>query len=150
MRFHGKELRKGRTSLGGHAYLLTAVTQGRTPVFRDWSTACLMARLLDQMGSSGEVTSLAWVLMPDHFHWLLQLNTGTLSTAMQRLKSISAVAINRHIGQSQRVWQKGFHDRALRHEENLQAVARYIVANPVRANLCRKVGDYPFWNAVWL
>ena len=29
-------------------------------------------------------------------------------------------------------------------------VARYIVANPLRAGLVTKIGDYPFWNAVWL
>ena len=29
-------------------------------------------------------------------------------------------------------------------------VARYIVANPLRAGLVKKLADYPFWNAVWL
>jgi hypothetical protein len=29
-------------------------------------------------------------------------------------------------------------------------VARYIVANPLRAGLVSRVGHYPFWNAVWL
>jgi hypothetical protein len=30
------------------------------------------------------------------------------------------------------------------------AVARYIVANPLRAGLCRHLGDYPLWDSVWL
>lgn len=30
------------------------------------------------------------------------------------------------------------------------AVARYIIANPIRAKLVRRVGDYPYWNAAWL
>ena len=42
------------------------------------------------------------------------------------------------------------HDRALRRDEDLLAVARYIVANPLRAGLVRRVGDYPLWDAVWL
>ncbi|MFV3290267.1 transposase, partial [Pseudomonas sp. NY11955] len=29
-------------------------------------------------------------------------------------------------------------------------VARYIVANPIRAGLVSRVGDYPHWDAVWL
>jgi len=38
----------------------------------------------------------------------------------------------------------------LRNDEDLLDVARYVVANPVRAGLVPRVGDYPFWNAVWL
>jgi len=50
----------------------------------------------------------------------------------------------------QRIWQRGFHDHALRREEDLASAARYIVANPLRAGLCGKIGDYPYWNAQWL
>jgi hypothetical protein len=28
--------------------------------------------------------------------------------------------------------------------------ARYIVANPLRAGLTRRLGDYPLWDAIWL
>jgi putative transposase len=48
------------------------------------------------------------------------------------------------------VWQRGFHDHALRKEEDIVSVARYIVANPVRDGLVRRIGDYPHWDAVWL
>jgi hypothetical protein len=56
--------------------------------------------------------------------------------------------VSRQLGQP--IWQAGFHDRAMRKEENLQAFARYIVANPVRAGLVNRVGDYPHWDAMWL
>jgi hypothetical protein len=32
----------------------------------------------------------------------------------------------------------------------MRDVARYMIANPVRAGLVRRVGDYSFWNAVWV
>jgi hypothetical protein len=38
----------------------------------------------------------------------------------------------------------------LRKDEDLQTVARYIVANPLRAGLVEKIGDYPLWDAIWL
>jgi len=47
------------------------------------------------------------------------------------------------------VWQEGFHDHALRREEDLQATARYIIGNPVRAGLVPSVRDYPHWDAIW-
>nr|GFC93156.1 hypothetical protein [Tanacetum cinerariifolium] len=83
----------------------------------------------------GAARSLAWVVMPDHFHWLIELHDSTLSTLMRRAKSRGAHSINRALGRQCQVWQKGFHDRALRSEEDIKAVARYIVANPLRAGL---------------
>ena len=69
---------------------------------------------------------------------------------MLRVKSKSALAVNRHLKSKGPVWQKGYHDHALRREEDIENVARYIVANPLRANLVRHLGDYPFWDAIWL
>ena len=88
--------------------------------------------------------------MPDHIHWLIELKKGTLENVMQRFKSRSARAVNQARGSSGRLWQTGFHDRALRREENVLAVARYIIANPLRAGLVERVRDYPHWDAVWL
>jgi REP element-mobilizing transposase RayT len=97
-----------------------------------------------------DLHSLAWVVMPDHLHWLVELGPQPLATLMQRLKSRSAIAINKVESRGGRLWQKGFHDRALRSDEDLQSVARYIVANPLRAGLVRRIGDYPLWDAVWV
>jgi REP element-mobilizing transposase RayT len=48
------------------------------------------------------------------------------------------------------LWQKGFHDRALRREDDLAEVARYVVSNPVRAGLVSKTGAYSHWDAIWV
>jgi len=66
------------------------------------------------------------------------------------MKGRSARAVNALLGARGRLWDRGVHDHALRSDESLRAVARYIVLNPVRAGLVRKVGLYPFWDAVWL
>ncbi|MNG19015.1 Transposase IS200 like protein [compost metagenome] len=87
--------------------------------------------------------------MPDHFHWLIELQNTPLRTLMARTKSRTTVTLNRELQRAGSLWQPGFHDRAIRREEDLQTVARYIVANPLRAGLVEKVGDYP-WDAIWL
>jgi hypothetical protein len=48
------------------------------------------------------------------------------------------------------VWQTSFHDHALRREEDVLSVARFVVANPLRAGLVKSLRDYPHWDAVWL
>jgi len=93
----------------------------------------------------------AWSLMPDHWHGLVVLDDGaSLSRVMQRLKSNTARRLRIADPAVPRVWASGFHDHALRREESLVDVARYIVRNPLRAGLVRRVGDYPFWNAMWI
>jgi len=89
--------------------------------------------------------------MPDHVHWLLVLVDNTsLSNVVQVAKSYSAHKINKILGCKGKVWQAGFHDHAIRKEETLINVARYIVANPVRAGLCDRIGEYPHWDCVWI
>ncbi|MBO3275114.1 REP-associated tyrosine transposase [Pseudomonas schmalbachii] len=144
-------LRSGRFSEPNRAYLLTTVTYGRVPIFTDWCAARLLVAEMRQAHDQQLVTSLAWVIMPDHLHWLVQLGSLPLPSLMQRIKSRSAIALRQAgVDHTEKVWQKGFHDHALRHDEDLQDVARYIVANPLRAGLVKRVGDYPLWDAAWL
>ncbi len=94
---------------------------------------------------------LAWVLMPDHAHWLMQLGeSDNLSVVVNRLKSASARATNRVLEREGPLWESAFHDRALRREEDVRTIARYIVGNPLRAGLVARVGEYSFWDAVWI
>lgn len=87
----------------------------------------------------------AFVVMPDHVHWLLQLKDGvSLGEAVRRFKARVSLALGASI------WQRGFHDHALRRDEDIVAAARYVVANPVRAGLVRRIGDFAHWDAVWL
>jgi putative transposase len=100
----------------------------------------------------GWAKTLAYVVMPDHLHWLFELEKGNqLSLLVGSVKRHSAREISRLLNVTGGVlWQRGFHDHALRSEESLVAVARYIVANPLRAGLVVRVGDYPLWDACWL
>ena len=88
--------------------------------------------------------------MPDHIHVLIQLGDTPLHQVINRWKSRSGRLLNSTIGRKGRFWQKGYHDHALRKEEDIKETARYIIANPLRARLSKKYGEYPYWNAVWL
>jgi REP element-mobilizing transposase RayT len=143
--FHTKDLRLARFSQPGQIYLVTAVTLNRQPVFNDFTAARVVIGALRAAQASGRANTLAFVVMPDHLHWLLNLCTGAdLTAEVQAVKSVAAHRIGG------KVWQRGFHDRAIRQEEDLPAVARYVVANPVRAGLVRRVGAYSHWDAVWI
>jgi REP element-mobilizing transposase RayT len=144
-------LRTGRTSAAGQIYHVTTTTHRRTPLFADWETAVAGARALNEPLLWRASRPLCWVLMPDHWHALVEIAEGdSLQMLVRRLKSGSALRLRGATGSNARIWAKAFHDHALRQEEELVDTARYIVANPVRAGLCRSVREYPFWDAVWL
>jgi REP element-mobilizing transposase RayT len=100
--------------------------------------------------ASGDAISMAWVVMPDHFHWLLELKSGSLKSLMQGTRSRSARAVNQALGRQGQFWQRGYYDQALRRDDDLKKMARYVVANPLRAGLVGNIGDYPLWDAMWL
>lgn len=147
---HGHSLRRGRYSEPERIYLLTSTLLQRRPLFSDFKLARLLITVLRVAHEQQQVASLAWVVMPDHLHWLVQLQAGSLDELMRRIKSNSARQINQYLGTHGPIWQPGYHDRALRQDEDLQSAARYIVANPLRAGLVKRIGDYPLWDAAWL
>ena len=144
-------LRRGRWSQPGGIYLLTFVTEGRRPWFAEWDPASRIARALASVEAWGDASLLCWVLMPDHWHGMIELGAlDNLPTLVQRLKSNSARIVRLRHPDTGQVWEKGFHDRALRDASGVLATARYVVANPLRAGLACRVGEYAWWDAVWL
>lgn len=143
-----KNLRKGRYSHPGGIYLITFVTNSRETLFTDLTAARLV---ISSLRKSKGAETLCFVVMPDHVHWLLQLRPhGELSSTISGVKAASSRSINRHLKRKGAIWQDGYHDYALRSEDNLRETARYIVANPLRAGLVKSVALYPHWDAKWL
>jgi REP element-mobilizing transposase RayT len=135
----------GRVSLPHHVYLVTAVTRARHPVFLSFTAARIAIRGLYDPDIARRARTLSYVVMPDHLHWLMQLEgEGNLAEAVRAYKA----RVSLRLGQS--VWQRGFHDRGLRPGDDIKAMARYLVGNPLRAGLVESIGDYPHWDAIWL
>ena len=138
-------LRKGRVSLPNQIYHITTTTLNRTPIFNDFYAARALINVLKSSDNLGFTDTLAFVVMPDHLHWLFSLNQlKTLEQVIQAAKSISAKRLN------QSVWQTGFYDYAIRVEDDLIGIASYIVANPVRAGLVDNIANYPHWDNRYL
>lgn len=148
---HSQDLRKGRHNEPNRIYLLTTATWQCQTLFKDWPTARIVIHAMRNQVEAHRVESLAFVVMPDHLHWLIVLQGNTtLAALMRSVKGRSSRQVNQLRGTNQPVWQNGYHDHAVREDEELVNVARYIVANPLRAGLVNKIGDYPLWDAKWL
>ena len=152
MSHHGCDLRKGRASIPGQIYLVTTVTHKRKPTFSDFHCARIVVNTIRYTEQACGLESLSYVIIPDHLHWLFSLgDKSSLSQVVANVKRRSAYRVNEFKDSSGLpVWQPGFHEYVLRKEDEIRGVARYIVANPLRAGLVDKIGDYPLWDAIWL
>ena len=88
--------------------------------------------------------------MRDHVHVLLEATTAgsDFCRMINAWKQKTGYAHSKAAGQ--RLWQHGYYEHVLRHDEDRLQAITYVVANPLRAGLVRDVSDYPFWgSSVW-
>ena len=146
-----RSLRRGRFSTPNQIYHIATATRNREKLFEDLSKGRIVIESIRRETESGRCETLCFMLMPDHLHWLLQLQAGNaLAASVNNVKAHSALRINTRYRRKGPVWQKGFYDRAMRRDEDVVAVARYIIGNPIRAGIVTQVGDYPLWDAIWV
>lgn len=139
----------GRTHQPGAYYTITTVVRGRRPVLASNNAAEAVIEQFHRAQHEGMVHSLAWVVMPDHVHWLFRLQAARLGTCLQRFKSRSARGVNALFGLRDALWQAGYYDHRLRDDEDLRTQARYILANPIRSGLAQAFGEYRHAWTIW-
>ncbi|MET4617476.1 putative transposase [Stenotrophomonas sp. 2619] len=142
-------LQRGRFSCQGHCYVVTTVTARRQRLFAVAANADEMIRWMQASDREGRTRSMAWVVMPDHVHWMFTLRSTTLATVVRTTKSRAAKAINQRNGTHGAIWQPGYYDQLQRDERQWLTEADYILSNPVRAGLATAVGEYPFAWCRW-
>jgi putative transposase len=86
----------------------------------------------------------AYVLMPDHIHLFVALDSDvTLAAWVKSLKnSLSKTLRNLNVPSPH--WQKGFFDHVLRSADSCSQKWEYVRDNPVRAGLVIDWREWPF------
>jgi putative transposase len=84
----------------------------------------------------------AWVLMTNHYHLVMQTPEPNLSKGMHWLNSRYANWFNRTHGRCGHLFQGRFKALLVDREAYFADVLRYVVLNPVRANLCARPEEY--------
>ena len=135
---------QGFSYLGPHRYFLTFSTHSRRQVFIDASAVAQTLVHFRKTAEQKAFAILAYCLMPDHAHLLVEGTThgSDLRRFVKLAKQRSGAAYSIKAGKP--LWQEGYHDRALRKDQDLRDVARYILENPVRAALVPHAADYPY------
>src|SRR5438045_4194622 len=140
-------------------HYVTAVTFKRVPIFRNDYACELFVESLTETRSHCTFKLIAYVVMPDHVHLILNPLARNISEVMRRLKSSSTrrildwlredrfaaslqkleLDIPQSRSHSHALWQKGFSSIDLWSPRFILQKLSYVHLNPIRARLC----DHP-------
>jgi REP-associated tyrosine transposase len=135
---------EGFSYIGFYQYFVTVCTSQRRVAFREDEQARWLIEQITQLFASKEFAVIAYCVMPDHVHVLLEglTETADFAAAMHDWKQVTAFAWKQRTGE--RLWQEGFYEHVLREEESVPSVVKYILENPARAGLTNEGTGYPY------
>jgi putative transposase len=134
--------RMPRVQYSGAIHHVTARGASRGTIFRtDHDYSFFLATLAGAIGSTGW-ECLAYCLMPNHYHLLLETPEPNLSEGMYQLNSTYARRYNWEHDHTGHVFQSRFHTRLVTGEAHLFEALRYVVLNPVRGAIASRPDDW--------
>jgi REP element-mobilizing transposase RayT len=90
---------------------------------------------------------LAWVIMPNHVHLLIETWSVPLGDILHSRKSYTSKQANSLLGLTGVFWAQDYFDCFIRDESHFRRVTRYIENNPVKAGLVMAPEDWPWSSA---
>jgi putative transposase len=87
---------------------------------------------------------LAFCLMGNHMHLLIETPIPNLGKGMQLLHGPYAQAFNRRHAKAGHVFGARFDAKLIKDDTQLWVATRYILQNPVKAGLCRTPDAWPW------
>ena len=111
----------------------------RNEIFRDDHDKDVFIDRLGNILLDTQTRCLAWVLMSNHVHLLLQTGTVPIATVMRRLLTGYAQQFNRRYARHGQLFQNRYKSILCEQEQYLLILVRYIHLNPVRAGMVEDV-----------
>ena len=125
-----------REFVPGAAYHVFSRGSNRQAIFTFDSDRADFLVCLDGVISRSKLRCLAYFLMPNHYHLVLETGDGELSRAMKALNGRYALRFNRRHDRDAHLFRNRFGAVLQRSESQLLWTLRYTVRNPVDSGLC--------------
>jgi len=123
---------------------VTIGVRARVAVLADRRVAVAAVEVLKDHATRTGVPLYGYCIMPDHVHLVIGASPSCdITSFVGQFKNLAQRAAWR-LGVQGAFWQRSFWDHFLRREEQVDAVVKYILHNPVRCGLAERWQDYPF------
>ena len=134
--------RKSRKEEAGAAHHGFPRGANRAEIFRDDGDRQTFLVILKGVIEAYGWRLLAYCLMRNHFHVVVQTPLPNFGRGMQRLLSTYATYYNHRYDRPGHVFNRPFKSERINDERQLAVAIEYVVANPVRAGLCADATDW--------
>lgn len=124
----------------GQTCFVTAVTAQHRKILVRHAGLLIRAVLNAQRRSPFEL--VAGVIMPDHFHAVIETSDGDVSKIMQRVKWSFALQWRQQSNRTGPVWQPGYRDSVIRSGADLKRHLDNIHYDPVKHGLTELPKDW--------
>jgi putative transposase len=115
-------------------------------VFRSDRNYLFFLRRIKELLIPKTASIIAYVLMPTHYHLLIQINNEDFSEVMGRLSLSYTKAVNREWERSGPLFESRFKAKLVDTDKYILGLSRYIHLNPVSAHLVEKPEEWPYSN----
>ena len=127
----------------GNTYFLTHVTYKRRTILLD--SADLLWDAIHKYNEREPFQLIAWVILPDHWHLIIEPKRNDVSKLMKCIKLSFAQHHLRGQGRtSGRTWQNRFWDHMIRDDEDMRRHLDYVHYNPVKHGLVQSPIDWRY------
>ena len=133
-----------RIEFAGALYHVTSRGDRREAIFEDDGDRIAFLELLAEVVDRFNWVCHAYCLMSNHYHLLLETVEANLSQGMRQLNGVYTQASNRRHERVGHIFQGRFKAIVVDREAYLLALSRYVVLNPVRAQLVARPEDWPW------
>jgi putative transposase len=131
-----------RIEFPGALYHVTSRGNERRSIFRSDRDREAFLGFLGQTAKRFGWSITAYILMTNHFHLVFQTPEPNLSRGMHWLNSSYAGWFNRTYKRTGHLFEGRFKALLIEGEAYFAEVLRYVVLNPVRANMVKRPEDY--------
>jgi putative transposase len=131
-----------RIEFHGALYHVTSRGNARAPIFLGDPDRHSFLDILGSVVESHRWLCHAYCLMTNHYHLLVETPEANLSRGMRQLNGLHTQRLNRRHGRVGHVFQGRFKGILVERESHFLELARYVVLNPVRANVVDVAEDY--------
>ncbi len=126
----------------GLVYHVISRGNGRQAVFSGANDYAAFLKAVGDLKGRKPFELYGYCLMSNHVHLLLRPLETTISRLVQSLLVSHTQRYHRHHETCGHVWQGRFKSPVVQDDDHLLCVLRYIEANPLRAKMVRRAGDY--------
>ncbi|MFH1374872.1 MAG: transposase [bacterium] len=117
----------------GQSCFITAVTARRQPVLDQHAE--LLLRAVRRAVRQSRFALIAWVVLPDHLHAIIDSPDGDISRIVQRVRLSFSLQWQRRSRRNGPIWQPRYWDHIIRSEKDMKRHVDYVHYNPVRHGL---------------